>query len=337
MPGMYKKRASEALTKSEIVLVSKDLRRRKVLDRDDQLIEIRQGKTEAMTADGVTQPLTRGKLPGRAGETSMFSYSSRRLYFYGPRHVVASDLEWVWRVEAKAGTISVVFTAPERMRKVRWQLLEGTDAAELATRVLAQRERRIVELPGEARQQASYWAHELDRRGSIEAELAAPVPEPRTVVGAWLKALVLRDEELYRELTPQLTRGQPGQGEDQAAVVAAAVHLMLARLFPPGSPPGAVEKFVADLAQHEANPGQWRADPARIEPVIRAGLGEPGITTDHIKRSEVLRIHLMTIALAYKQLGSGPAAFGLLVARSEQTAFDGGLHPPLLTEVTESS
>jgi hypothetical protein len=119
---------------------------------------------------------------------------------------------------------------------VRWQQIDGAGTAVLADRVLAARERRICVLPEQKRQQASYWAGELDRRGVIEAELAAPVPQPRTVVGAWLQALMLREQARHRDLSLQLNRGQRDWSEDEAAVAAAAFDLMLARVLAPGSP-----------------------------------------------------------------------------------------------------
>src|SRR5258708_37493247 len=56
-------------------------------------------------------------------------------------------------------------------------------------------------------------------------------PQPRTVVGRWLRALLLHDDRERDRLVRQLNRGKAGWSKDEAGVMQAACDLAVLQYF----------------------------------------------------------------------------------------------------------
>ena len=250
-------------------------------------------------------------------------FSSRRLYFLHAKVIIG--LERVWRVECWGKDLSVVFSVGEELTAI-CLLADGMatveQVADFAGRLLAQRDRRVAELPEDVRQQSGSWSADLERRGVLDAALAQLVPQPRTRVGAWLRALLLCDPELMA----RYRRGTEWSGEEMTVLQAAFV-LQVRRFFGAGHDASAVPAFMSSLASLVKEKGQ-RLDLARTEGLIRSALGESAPDSDDILPGQRHQLAAVVAGFVAHELQMTPHAIWLLVIRSEQMAFEQGWNPP---------
>jgi hypothetical protein len=161
-----------------IAMAERALRKNRLLDADDQLIEWKQGNLKRWCIAGLDQPippvLPKLDIPRLRG-LSGCCYSSRRL-FIGSRGRVIADLACVWRADTDGKMLRMVFSS-QQLNVVRWQSDENEDAAALASfaeRIKAQRDRRLAGLPTEGRQWAANQLAELQSSGILAAALDEP-------------------------------------------------------------------------------------------------------------------------------------------------------------------
>jgi hypothetical protein len=153
-------------------------------------------------------------------------------------------------------------------------------------------------------------------------------PVPRTYVGRWLRAIMLRQYELRDRLRLTLNGGRKtGWNDDEPAVVEVACELLLRRFFGTEYDAAAVTAFVADLREALADDATFSE--LKAEKAIRSALGESDTVTSDITSGQKMGIHLAAIALANGRLGSGAVAVDQVIAEAERIAFERGWHPPL--------
>jgi hypothetical protein len=250
-------------------------------------------------------------------------FSSRRVYF--PHAKVIIGLERVWQVESWGTDLSVVFSAGEELTAI-CLLADGIATVEQVTdfadRLLAQRDRQVAELPEDAQRQFGSWSADLERRGVLDAALAELVPQPRTRVGAWLRALLLGDPELMA----RHRRGTGWSGEE-TPVLQAAFVLQVRRFFGGSHDASAVPAFMSSLASRLKEKGK-RLDLARTEALIRSAVGESAPDFDDILPGQRHQLACLVAGFVVHELQMTPRAIWLLVIRSEQMAFAQGWNPP---------
>jgi hypothetical protein len=250
-------------------------------------------------------------------------FSSRCLYVLHAKVIIG--LERVWRVECWGTDLSVVFSAGEELTGI-CLLADGMatvdQVADFAGRLLAQRDQRVAELPEDARQQFGSWSADLERRGVLEAALAELVPQPRTRVGAWLRAVLLGDPELMA----RHRRGTGWSGEE-TPVLQAAFVLQVRRFFGASHDASAVPAFMSSLASLLKEKGR-RVDLARTEALIRSVLGESAPDFDDILPGQRHQLACLVAGFVARERQMTRHAIWLLVIRSEQMAFEQGWSPP---------
>jgi hypothetical protein len=250
-------------------------------------------------------------------------FSSRRLYF--PNANAITGLERVWRVECLEKTLSVVFSISQRLMMIRLlpdRLMTAEQTADYAGRLLAQRDRRVAELGEDARQRFGDWSADLERRGVLDAALAAPVPRLRTRVGGWLRAFLLGDPELMARY-----RHGTGWSGEETPVLQAAFVLQVRRFFGVRHDAGAVAEFMSSLASLAKEKGQ-RLDLVRTEALVRSALGETAPDFDDILPGQRHQLACLVAGFVAYELSMSAQAIDLLVVRSEQMAFEQGWNPP---------
>jgi ribosomal protein S18 acetylase RimI-like enzyme len=183
--AMRGKRGGQAGQRGPRLLISmteRELRKRHMLADGDKIAEWKQGKIERWWVEGAPQPqpqaFSKLDVPQLRGLSSC-SYSSQRLFFGSAG--LAVDLEFMWQAEGSSKVLHVVFSSPQ-LTAVRWRSDEVENAEALAgfaSRIRAQRERRLADLPAESRQRAADWLSQLERSGA----LASALTEARTPLG----------------------------------------------------------------------------------------------------------------------------------------------------------
>lgn len=155
----------------------------------------------------------------------------------------------------------------------------------------------------------------------------APVARPKTYVGLWLRAALLNQPELQKQLGVTLNGGKADWNYDEPAVVEAVCVLALRRRFPSGADPQAITAFVSGVRNRihsETPPGQ-----RETEAVIRFALGDPDVRVGHIPTLELLLAQYVTAAEACIQLGLDEAAINQMIIEGERVAWEQGWQPPL--------
>ena len=151
---------------------------------------------------------------------------------------------------------------------------------------------------------------------------------PRTSVGRWLRAALMRQPALREQLRPTLNGGKPGWNDDEPAVVEAACELAVRRYFTQEYDVRAVADFVAELRLAAGN--EPPLDQLRTEAVIRSALGEGDVVTDDITAGQQFHMRVAVIALLTFRLRLDEAAIDKLINDSERIAFERGWHPALV-------
>ncbi|HEY1919863.1 MAG TPA: hypothetical protein VGH27_30190 [Streptosporangiaceae bacterium] len=151
---------------------------------------------------------------------------------------------------------------------------------------------------------------------------------PRTCVGQWLRAVLLRQQERGNALRLKLNGGHStGWNEDEPAVAQAASELLLRQFFGSEYDVRAVTQFAGQL--REATAGDNAISQLKAEAVIRSDLGESDVATSDIKRGEEFRIRMAAMALVTRRLETDAATLDPVLVDAERLAFERGWHPPL--------
>jgi hypothetical protein len=151
---------------------------------------------------------------------------------------------------------------------------------------------------------------------------------PRTNVGQWLRAMLLRQPELRDRLRAELNGGKTkGWNDDEPAVVEAACELAVGRFFGASYDVRAVTEFVAVL--REATDRDPRYDQLKTEAVIRAALGEKDVDTEGITPGQKYLIRCAVLTLVCGKLRLGEVDVDLLITEAEKIAFKRGWNPTL--------
>jgi hypothetical protein len=93
---------------------------------------------------------------------------------------------------------------------------------------------------------------------------------PRTLVGKWLTAALLDQDELRDQLVAQMPRGPVT--DDNQALITTICELAVRAYFGTGYDIDAVTEFAAEM--HRRQSDDFRPGPAEMAAVVRAALGE---------------------------------------------------------------
>jgi len=292
-----------------------------LLEPDDDIVEAICARSAVLIAYDA-DPAAERKVSG-LDRGCCCSFSSRRLYL--PNAKVIIGLERVWQAEYWGTDLAVVFSTRERLTAI-CLLADGLATAEqvaaFAGLLLAQRDRRVAELPADSRRQFNSRSADLERRGAVDDALAQLIPQPRTRVGAWLRALLLRDPELMAR-----HRRGTGWSAEETTVLQAAFILQVRRFFGASRDASAVPAFMASLTALVKEKGQ-RLDLARTEALIRSALDRSNQGFDDILPGQRHQLAGVVAGFIAHELQMTPHAIWLLVIRSQQTAFEHGWNPP---------
>jgi len=150
---------------------------------------------------------------------------------------------------------------------------------------------------------------------------------PRTVIGAWLVAMMLRQPEVRRQLSARLNDGRPGWSDDEAAVVKAACELAMRAYFGAEYDVRDVTAFASQL--REAAGENLAGGLMRLEALLRSALGESDVDVAGIALDAKVKSYAVATGIALHQLGFVERRVGELVAEAEALAFERGNNPPL--------
>lgn len=151
--------------------------------------------------------------------------------------------------------------------------------------------------------------------------------EPRTVVGRWLLANLLHQQELQQKLSPMLNGGKAGWNNDEPAVVEVACQLTVGQYFRRDVDIREITAFAAEMRSKIYSvkpPGQLET-----EALIRLALGDPDVVIDNIVPLDIFTIQGTVTGQAVNKLGLTETDIRELVMKSERLAFERGWNPPL--------
>lgn len=152
---------------------------------------------------------------------------------------------------------------------------------------------------------------------------------PRTVVGQWLRASIMRDKELARQLSRKLNGGKHGWNKDEAGVAQAACNLAADLYFGQDYDVRAITEIVSTLRQATLNGNSTTHGQLEMEAVIRHALGEVDVDIEGITARVAFEIQTSVTVFFIWQLGYTETQVDDLIGRAEQAAFDRGWNPPL--------
>src|SRR5215813_8071514 len=336
--------------RAQVVLLERALRKHGLLGDDDNILEWRQGRLIRLRINGLDQPLLsmRGlqRIAPRGGMSSL-SYSARSLFCVG-RRMRAADLARVHRLEAIGhDSLCVIYSSvPPRIVSVQWRTGEpgehDPELAALVSRIRDQRDRRLSELSPQERERVAREQGDLEIFGLIEAEFArvsapadgdvdrsgrgGPLAGPASVIGCWLRALIVRDTEALPGLMARLNGGKPGWNREEAGVVQAACDLAVARYFGASYDASAVSELVSFLRQAELVGARYGQ--RETEAVIRHALAETDVDISGINAQVAFEIQGSVTAFIVWQRGWPPPLIDALLAAAEQLALRRGASPP---------
>ncbi|HCU93515.1 MAG TPA: hypothetical protein DHU96_12615 [Actinobacteria bacterium] len=162
----------------------------------------------------------------------------------------------------------------------------------------------------------------------MRRRLRPAAAQPRTVMGLWLRAMLLRQAEVRKKLSPQLNGGKIGFNRDEAGVVQAACELAVRRLW--GSDYDVRDVSAAVSFMREANLQQGKEPHGQLEmeAVIRAALGETEVDLSGIPRPLAFEIQIVATGYAARVLALTEPEVDQLLMEAERTAFSRGWNPP---------
>lgn len=158
-----------------------------------------------------------------------------------------------------------------------------------------------------------------------------PNAMPRTIVGLWLRGLMLRDPEIWRPLSPRLNGGKLGYPREEASVVQAACELTASEYWGADYDVRDITTTVTFIREADLANGKTPYRQLEMEAVVRSALGETEVDMTGIPRPAAFEIQIVIAGfIAVKLTWAEPKINGLIV-EAEQVAFSRGCHPPLAT------
>jgi hypothetical protein len=341
----------------QIRVTERFLRKRRLLEKDERILELKQGKTRRWLVNGSDQPIPKlhglERVPILSGLTTL-SYSPRFLFISGTDKFAVTDLAFIVRIWCTAPhSLCVIYSTFDEQSdgstvSVRWdsdELESFEDLVGFADRIrmLARDRRAGCSADWQARIESR--ASEVIGDPGFESELAsldeaaanAIRQEPRTVVGQWLRAASLGMAEERDRLSRLVNGGTAGWNDDEPGVIQAASELAARSYFGPKANADEVVATAAQLVEAERRAAGLRGragslpDKSYVEAVIRYDTGDRPAGWHNMRPSVALHIRGAFILFVAMKLD---IMFELdqLVSDAEALAFERGLRPPLISE-----
>jgi hypothetical protein len=334
-------------------LTDRVLRRAHLLNPDEAIVEGKGGAIQRWRIDQSEQPVQR-HMPVFRG-VGYCCYSQRFLFIGWGARRLHCDLVFIWRIwTIEPRSLCVIYPvfpegSPPQLVSVLWRSGENEDAAELtafADRIRLTRWGRLNAVSAESRASVVDRMAEVaeDRYADAQARLlnaagVAAVAQPRTVIGRWMHALAVGEDEERNRLQSLLNGGKAtGWNNDEPGVVQAACELAARRYFTALAGPERIARAAADLRDTDRRESELRGAPARmpgqeaVEAILRDAAGEPVEIPRDISRTTLFGIRGAFVMYALAKLD---AVFDVdrLICEAEAIAFDRGFAP---TEAAES-
>ncbi len=154
---------------------------------------------------------------------------------------------------------------------------------------------------------------------------------PRTIVGLWLRGLMLRDPEIWRPLSPRLNGGKLGFPREEASVVHAACELAVREYWGKDYDVRDITAIVMFIREADLANGKTPYRQLEMEAVIRSALGETDVDMSGIPRTAVFEIQIVMAGFIAVKLSWSEPKINELIIEAEQAAFSRGWHPPVAT------
>jgi hypothetical protein len=340
---------------AEVWSVERFLRKRRFLEKDERLLELKHGRVRRWLVDGSDQkdPKFRGleRIPFLSG-TATLSYSSRCLFFVGMHKFAVTDLSLIARIWCAAPqSVCVIYATFEdesarSLASIRWDAdgLEGfDDIVAFADRIRAAAKDRRAQFSADWQSRFENRVAEIAGSASFESQLAeldeaaaaAVGLRPRTVVGMWFRAVCNGFTNERDRLAGQLNGGEPGWNEDEPGVLQAASELAARRYFGPKANVGEIAATAAQIVEAErrgadlAGRGGGLPDKSYVQAVITSASGnhDPGLQNMPPRvafeiRGAFIIFVVMTLDIMFE--------LDTLICDAEALAFERGLSPQLV-------
>jgi hypothetical protein len=340
----------------QVWLTERAIRKRHYLEKDERILEWKQGKIRRWRVDGSDQPIPKfhglEHIPLLRGVTSL-SYSPRLLFFVATDRLAVTDLAFIVRIwRAAPRSLCVVYTSFDEKSSggavfIRWDSDEHEHFDELvgfADRIRMRARDRLAGFPAEWQERMKKRVSEITGSAGFELELAllnensaeAVQLRPRTVVGMWLRAACLGMTEERDLLSLQLNGGGPGWNDDEPGVIEAASELAAHRYFGSQASTNQVTALAAQILDAERTGADRRRtvrklpERAYVEAVLRYATGDHSAAVDIIRPSIALHVRSAFIFFVVMKLDIG-FELDRLIRDAETLAGERGLRPPLAT------
>jgi len=163
----------------------------------------------------------------------------------------------------------------------------------------------------------------------LRVELGSMVARPRTVMGLWLRALIMRDTALIEELGRQLNGGRSGWNDDEAGVIQAACDLAVRSYFRPGYDIRAIIEVVSFIREADQSGGRVPHGQPEMVAVIRHALGETNVDVRGINAQVAFEVQIAVTGFIAWKSDSTEQQVHELITEAEQLALSRGWDPPM--------
>jgi hypothetical protein len=154
---------------------------------------------------------------------------------------------------------------------------------------------------------------------------------PRTVIGMWIRAFLLRDEELRKQLNGRLNSGNRGWNRDEAGVMQAVCVLAVNVYFRPGYDVRAITEVASRIRAVDQAAGRTPHGQLEIEAVIRHALGEK-VDVSGIDAGVAYQVQGIVTAIIAWETRLTESQVDELITEGERMAFAHCWNPPLAVE-----
>jgi hypothetical protein len=173
-------------------------------------------------------------------------------------------------------------------------------------------------------------SHALDSARDIPRLERAPAARPDTVMGLYLRAVIMRDDAgIIDRLGRRLNNGQSGWNRDEAGVMQAACDLAARRYFGPGYDIREVSDVVSFMRSANLAGGKTPHGQLETEAVIRHALGETDVDVKGINAQVAFEVQIeVTAFIVWKSKFTEPQV-DELITEAERLARKRGWDPPI--------
>jgi hypothetical protein len=169
---------------------------------------------------------------------------------------------------------------------------------------------------------------EEHRRMPMTRKLWPRPTRPRTVIGMWIRAFLLRDEDLSEQLNGQLNGGKKGWNRDEAGVMQAVCVLAANVYFAPGYDVRAITEVASRIRAADQYGGRTAHGQLEIEAVIRHALGDKDVDVSGISAYVAYQLQGVVAAIIAWETGFTETEIDELITEAERMAFARGWNPP---------